>query len=158
MQPSDWLYSFLKQFEQYRPTAYLPTKNDVPTIGWGHTGATRMGDTCTVEQAETWLRQDVAWAAATVNNAIKVTLTQNEFDALVSLTFNIGPGDPGADPPRQGFRTSTLLQLLNAGNYAGAAAEFPKWNRQRGKVLDGLTKRRLAEQARFLTAPEPLVA
>lgn len=142
MTPSAWLYAFLKQYERFRPTAYLPTPRDVPTIGYGHTRGVKMGDTCTMAQAEEWLAQDVVGASMAVNAYVTKPLTQNEYDALVSLTFNIGTG---------AFGTSTLLRKLNAGDMAGAALEFPKWDRQAGATLPGLLARREAEKAHFLT-------
>jgi lysozyme len=75
-----------------------------------------------------------------VNRLVKVELTQDQFDALVSLVFNIGGGN---------FERSTLLKKINARNFDGAADEFPRWNRAAGKVMAGLTKRRHAEQSLF---------
>ena len=66
---------------------------------------------------------------------------QNQFDALSSLVFNIGEG---------GFSSSTLLRLLNSKDYEGAANQFPRWNKQKGRVLNGLTKRRQEERQLFL--------
>lgn len=142
MTPSAWLYAFLKQYERFRPTAYLPTPRDVPTIGYGHTRGVKMGDTCTMAQAEEWLAQDVVGATADVNR-VTHPLTQNQYDAVASLVFNIGG---------PAFETSTLLRKLNAGDMAGAALEFPKWDGQAGATLPGLLSRREAEQAHFLTA------
>lgn len=143
MTPSTDCYAFIKAAEQFRPTAYLPTKNDVWTLGWGHTKGVRQGDTCTQPTAEAWLQQDVAGAANDVNNAVKVTINQHQFDALVSLTFNIGTG---------AFNGSTLLRKLNAGDVQGAAQQFAVWNKQAGRVLPGLVTRRAAEAALFLRA------
>jgi lysozyme len=132
-----------KSFEQLRLTAY-PDSKGVPTIGWGHTRGVRLGDVCTPEQADQWLAEDVAGAVADVNRIIKVPLTQNQFDALVDLQFNAGALTK---------RRCTLRDKLRAGDYEGAAAEFPKWNKVRiGGVLTpeaGLTRRRIAEQAMF---------
>lgn len=113
----------IKESELMRLVAYLPTPNDVPTIGWGHTAGVKLGDKCTVQQAAQWLREDCAWAEREVNRLVTVPLNQNQFDALVSLVFNIGSGN---------FASSTLLRKLNAGDYAGAANEFPRWNKQKG--------------------------
>lgn len=132
----------IKDYEQFRPTAYMPTPRDVPTIGWGHTEGVKMGDTCTTDQAEVFFRQDTAAAVREVNQHVTVTLTQNEFDALVSLCFNIGTSN---------FQNSTLLQLLNSGaQRALVAGQFGRWNKQKGRVLDGLTARRAKEAALFL--------
>jgi lysozyme len=140
MQPSPWLYSFLKGFEKFRPTAYKPTRKDVWTIGYGHTKGVREGDTCTMAEAELFLEQDVAWFASEVSELVHAALTQNQYDALVSLCFNIGVG---------AFSGSTLLKKLNVMDYVGASAEFPKWDRQAGEVLGGLLTRREAEALHF---------
>lgn len=146
MSPSPWLWSFLQRPGNEGPlytTAYKPTPDDVWTIGYGHTRGVRQGDTCTVDQADQWLQNDVAGAVITVCHLVDVALTAGQFDALVSLVFNIGAGN---------FQSSTLLRKLNAKDYDGAADEFLKWNHQAGRVLDGLTKRREAERQRFCAA------
>lgn len=140
MVPSQWLYDFLKGFEKFRPTGYLPTKKDKWTAGYGHTHGVTEQTTCTMAEAEEWLRQDVASAVATVNASVRVHLTQHEFDALVSLVFNIGAPN---------FLSSTMLRKLNAADYAGASAEFPRWDKQAGAVLNGLHTRRVAEERYF---------
>ena len=132
--------SLIKSFEGLRLEAYLPTPDDVPTIGYGHTRAVAMGDTCTPEQAEAWLLEDVAWAEDCVGRAITAQLTQPEFDACVSLCFNIGC---------KAFSGSTLAKLLNAGDYDEASKQFVRWNKQAGKELAGLTRRRAAEAELF---------
>lgn len=137
---STWCYDFLKQFEKFRPTAYLPTKKDKWTIGWGHTSGVKEGDTCTTEQAMTWLHDDIATAVAAIHAHCTADLTQPQFDALVSLVFNIGTG---------AFEESTLLRKLNDRDYGGAAAEFPRWDKQAGAVLNGLLARREAERKHF---------
>ena len=101
----------------------------------------RRGDTCTAEQATAWLREDVQWAEAAVGTLVKVPLTQPQFDALVSFVFNVGHG---------AFGRSTMLSRLNAGDYQGAADQFPAWNRGASGVLPGLVARRAAERALFL--------
>ena len=130
----------IKSFEGLELKAYMPTAEDVPTIGFGHTQFVKMGDTCTETQAEAWLREDVEWAEDCVNNNVKVDLAQNEFDAVVSLVFNIGC---------TAFRTSTMLKLLNAKDLEGAKNQFRRWNRQKGEELAGLTRRRAAEERMF---------
>jgi lysozyme len=149
MRPSPWLYTFLKTKESYRGAAFLPTPNDVPTIAWGHTRGVKMGDVCTIAQGEVWLREDSEEAEATLDCYVKVPLTQWQYDALCSLVYNIGRnnfvhGGPGGGP-------SHILMYLNEGNYVAASAEFPRWNKQHGVVLNGLTLRRAAEQQRFET-------
>lgn len=140
--PSAWLYDFLKGYERFRPTAYKPTNSDKWTLGYGHTKGVKEGDTCTMAQALEWLHQDALNAVMEVRRLVTVPLTQNEFDALVSLIFNCG-----SDP-----LTHTLGHMLNAGNKAGAADQFKRWHFQAGKDLPGLTPRRMAERAHFLLA------
>lgn len=140
MVPSAWLYNFLKNYERYRPTAYKPTVNDKWTCGWGHTKGVTETTTCTQATAQEWLQDDVAEAVLEVCRLVNVTVNQNQFDALVSLTFNAGPG----------ALEKTLGALLNGGNYAGAAAQFKKWDFQAGKELPGLENRRVAEMNHFL--------
>ena len=89
MKTGDRGLELIKRYETLRLEAYMPTADDVPTIGYGHTRGVRMSDTCTEEQAEAWLREDLADAERAVN-AIDVDLTQGMFDALVSLAFNVG--------------------------------------------------------------------
>lgn len=132
----------IKKHEGLRLEAYLPTPNDVWTIGYGHTHTTQQGMKITAGQAESLLRKDITWVEKAVNKLVVVPLTQNQFDALSSLVFNIGEG---------GFSSSTLLRLLNSGDYEGAANQFLRWNRQKGRVLNGLTKRREEERKLFLS-------
>lgn len=143
MKPSKWLWDYLKARELFRPTAFKPTKRDRWTIGYGHTKGVKPGDTCTVEEGETFLIADVAWAVEAVNRGVTVPLTQPQFDALVSFVYNIGAPN---------FFTSTLLRHLDAGNYAGAVHDMLSWDHQDGEVLAGLTTRREQERARFLMA------
>lgn len=142
LSPSPWLYTAIKNFELFRPTAYRPTSRDVWTIAWGHTLGVKEGDVCDMAQGELWLQDDVRPAAQAVNQHVTVALTQNQFDALVDFAFNCGVG---------AFEESTLLRLLNDGSYSGASNEFLRWDRQAGQILSGLLTRRTAEQARFNT-------
>ena len=121
--------------------AYLcPSK--VWTIGWGHTKNVFKGMTIGQEQAEAFLRQDLAWVEDAVNHYAGIPLTQNMFDALCSFVFNIGS---------EAFRKSTLLALLNEADIQGAANQFQRWNKGSfGKVLPGLVKRRAQERDLFL--------
>lgn len=139
----------IRSFEKLRLHAYMPTPNDRPTIGWGHTRGVKMGDTCTPAQAEAWLAEDVAQFERDVESLVKVPVTDNQFSALVSFAFNVG-SDIDQDTIAEGLGDSTLLRKLNAGDYAGAAAEFRKWNKQAGRVLNGLTRRRAEEADLFL--------
>ena len=117
------------------------------TIGVGHTTAAGLpkvaaGLVITAAQSDEILSRDLAKFENAVNGAVKVPLSQNQFDALVSLAFNIGGG---------AFAKSTLVRKLNKGDYRGAADSFMNWNKAGGKVLDGLTKRRNEERAQFLS-------
>lgn len=128
-----------EQFEGCKLDAYQDSVG-VATIGYGHTRNVTMGMTCTQEQAEQWLQEDIQSAADAVNRLVTVELTQQEFDALVDFTFNLGAGN---------LQSSTLLRLLNSGDYTGAAGEFDKWDRAGGQVLAGLLRRRQAEADMF---------
>lgn len=132
-----------QQFEGMRLSAYQDQVG-VWTIGFGHTGPdVHAGLTITQDQATVLLMKDVASASASVNNLVKVPLTQNQFDALVDFVFNLGQGK---------FAGSTLLRGLNAGDFSGAAAEFVKWDHAGGQVVPGLLRRRLAEAQLFQSA------
>lgn len=132
----------IKDWEQLRLEAYKPTPNDVWTIGWGHTKTARPGQVITKAQAQKLFEQDTAWVARVIEKYVKVPLTQNQYDATFSFIFNIGETN---------FAKSTFLRKLNRGDYEGAAAEFPRWNKQKGKVLRGLTRRRAHEMELFLS-------
>lgn len=133
--------ALLKSFEKCRLLAYRDM-GGVWTVGWGHTGPNvTAGTVCTQEQADAWLAEDVQAAAKAVTAHTDVPLTQNQFDALVAFTFNVGAGH---------FLSSTLLRLVNAGRFADAALEFPKWDHVDGQVSAGLAARRAAEQRLFL--------
>ena len=134
--------SLIKKHEGLRLEAYLPTPNDVWTIGYGHTHTAKQGQKITEAQAEALLRKDITWAEEAVNKSVVVPLTQNQFDALVSFVFNVGAG---------AFGSSTLLRLLNSKDYDGAANQFLRWNKQKGVALKGLTKRREEERKLFLS-------
>mgnify|MGYP003366972558 CR=1 FL=1 len=131
----------IKEFEGLRLTAYL-CPAQVWTIGYGHTAGVRQGDVIIEAQADAFLRHDLAASELAVGRRVTALLNQNQFDALVSFTFNLGAGN---------LSRSSLLQKLNAGDYAGAAEEFLRWNRAGGKPLAGLSRRRAAERALFLT-------
>lgn len=134
----------IKSFESLKLKAYPdPATGGKPwTIGWGHTKGVKPGDQITQVQAETFLAEDLSVFEAAVSTAIKRPMTQNQFDAMVSLAFNIG----GAN-----FASSTLVKKFNAGDVSGSADEFLRWNRANGKVMNGLTRRRTAERELFLS-------
>lgn len=142
--PSARCQSLIKGFEACRLTAYLPTANDRPTIGWGSTGPdVRLGMTWTQDQADKRFARDLDDFADGVRHELgDAPTTQGQFDALVSFAYNLGV---------HALDTSTLLRKHKAGDYVGAGAEFLRWNRQTGVVLKGLTRRRLAEQALYLS-------
>jgi Phage-related lysozyme (muraminidase) len=119
------------------------------TIGHGHTRGVYPGMVITEELADKFLVDDVWNFEREVESLVKVPITQSQFDALVSFAFNVG-SDIDDDDIAEGLGDSTLLRKLNSGDILGAANEFPKWNRSRGVVLSGLTKRRRAERALFL--------
>ncbi len=130
----------IKQFEGCKLTAYLcPAGN--PTIGYGRTTGVKLGQTITQAQADAWVVEEYDAFEARVRRIVTVPLTPNQLGALVSFAYNVGTG---------ALASSTLLRLLNAGDYKGTAAQFARWNKAGGKVLAGLTKRRAAEAALFL--------
>ncbi|MEG5594009.1 lysozyme [Enterobacter hormaechei] len=146
MQTSEKGMALIKQFEGCKLTAYQDSVG-VWTIGYGWTQPVdgkpiRAGMTIKQETAERLLKTGLVSYESDVSRLVKVVLTQGQFDALVSFTYNLGA---------QSLSTSTLLRKLNAGDYAGAADEFLRWNKAGGKVLNGLTRRREAERALFLS-------
>lgn len=130
----------IKKFEGIRYVAYDDGVG-VWTIGVGHTKGVVKGDKIDDRQVDEYLREDLESAEYAVNSLAKVDLEQHQFDALVSLVFNIGSG---------AFSKSTLLKMLNKGQYQVAADQFPRWNMGGGKVMAGLVKRRSAERMLFL--------
>lgn len=146
MQTSEKGIALIKQFEGCKLTAYQDGVG-VWTIGYGWTQPVdgkpiRAGMTIKQETAERLLKTGLVSYESDVSRLVKVGLTQGQFDALVSFTYNLGA---------RSLSTSTLLRKLNAGDYAGAADEFLRWNKAGGKVLNGLTRRREAERALFLS-------
>jgi len=127
--------------EGYRGEAYTPVKGDVPTIGYGTTDGVKPGDTIEPVQALVRKLQDVQRFEGALRQCVRVPLHQYEYDAFLSLAYNIGPG---------AFCSSTLVRRLNAGDYAGACAEILRWDRFRGGPLRGLTLRRQAENRQCL--------
>ena len=116
------------------------------TIGYGTTKypngiRVKKGDTCTLDQAKAYMQNDLKAFEQTVNSAVKVPVSQNQFDALVSLAYNIGS---------TAFKNSTLVKRLNEGNYKAAANQFDVWVNAGGKRMQGLVNRRAAEKALFL--------
>ncbi|MFW1840914.1 lysozyme [Acinetobacter gyllenbergii] len=135
----------ITSFEDLRLDAYDDGVG-VWTIGYGTTIypngiKVKKGDVCTLDQAKAYFAFDLKRFERAVNSSVKVTINQNQFDALVSLAYNIG---------QTAFSKSTLLKKLNAKDYQGAADQFPEWNKGGGKVMKGLVRRRAAERALFL--------
>jgi len=122
-------------FEGYRGDSYDDGVG-VQTIGFGSTAGVKPGDRIDPVRALIRLGQDAERHAQEISACIQVPLYQHEFDAYVSLAYNIGTG---------AFCRSTLVKKLNAGDYEGACSEILKWNRAGGKVLSGLVKRRESE-------------
>jgi len=110
------------------------------------------GVTITEAMANQLFSDDILRTENIINQNVTAVLSQNQFDALMDFVFNVGGGNPNASPPIPGFLTSTLLRDLNAGNYAGAAAQFVRWNQSQGQIKTSLTTRRLAESTLFQTA------
>lgn len=112
------------------------------TIGYGHTGGVSAGEKISGEKAEDLLKGDLEKFEKGVEELVQTDINEDQFSALVSFSFNLGLGN---------LSKSTLLKKLNAGDYTGAADEFPKWRKAGGKVLQGLVKRRAAERELFLS-------
>ena len=138
----------IKKFEGLSLKPYLCSAG-VPTIGWGNTfyenmkKVTLQDEPITEERANSLFNFLVTTNYVNVvNRLVIVDINQNQFDALVSFVYNLGSGN---------FEKSTLLKKVNQEDFIGASLEFEKWNRSSGKVLNGLTKRRLSEKELFLS-------
>jgi lysozyme len=118
------------ELESYRCSA------DVSTIGYGHTKGVSDGDSCTQDEADQMLTEDLEEFEQHVDRLVTVDLEQNQFDALVAWTFNLGPTN---------LKSSTMLRVLNEGEYGKVPGEMKRWNKAGGKTLDGLIRRREAE-------------
>lgn len=140
----------VKKFEGFYPNAYLCPAG-VWTIGYGHTAGVQQGQTITEQQAEEFLKEDMIESAAAVERFVSVPLTDNQFSALVSFTFNVGAGS---------LQNSTLRRKLNAGNYEAVSSELNRWVKAtdpvtgKKKTLRGLVRRRAAEGELWLTPDE----
>lgn len=125
----------IKRWEALRLKAYLDS-GGVPTIGWGHVKGVKMGMTITEAQAQSYFEDDIAQFERVVDENVRVSLTDNQFAALVSFAYNVGAG---------AFLKSTLLKKLNAGDFDSVPAELGKWVNVKGKRVQGLVNRRAAE-------------
>lgn len=130
----------IKEFEGCKLKAYK-CPADVWTIGYGHTDGVKEGDEITQQEADRLLASDVELFTSGVQRLVSSDISRNQLNALTSFAFNVGLGN---------LRHSTLLKLVNAEDFAGAADQFLRWNKAGGKVLPGLTRRREAERKLFL--------
>lgn len=142
---SDNGMKLLEQFEGLRLESYLDSAG-IYTIGFGTIkypdgSKVKKGDKITKAQAKQYKLHDLKEFESTVNTSVKVHLTQNQYDALVSISYNIGSN---------AFKNSTLLKKLNSGDYKGAAEQFLVWNKVNSKRVQGLVNRREAERNLFL--------
>lgn len=136
--------NLLISFEKEVLTGYLDPVG-IPTIGIGHVilkgEPYKVGQTITREESRRLFKKDTEWAVTAVNRLVTRPLNQNQFDALVSLVFNIG---------EIGFSNSTVFRETNRGNFRAAARAFALWNKAKGRVLKGLVRRRKVEAELFL--------
>lgn len=146
MQVSQNGLNLIKEFEGLSLIPYLCPKN-IPTIGYGNTyyedgTKVTLNDKAITEQRANELLEFIANKdfGSNINKVIKVPLTQNQFDALVSFAYNVG---------NKNFNWSTLLKKLNQGDYDGASNEFGRWNQSNGNILKGLVLRRQKEKELF---------
>ena len=133
----------IESFEGCALTAYQDGRG-IWTIGFGHVDPAVVvaGLTCTQGEADAWMAFDLHAAESAINRLVTVPLDQNQFDACVSLCYNIGQGN---------FQTSTVCRKLNMGDTEGAADAFLMWDKINGEVSQGLVNRRTAERLLFIT-------
>ena len=131
--------ALIKKFEGCELEAYQCSAG-VWTIGYGHTKDVVEGKIITQEQAEEMLIDELHEYENYINDYVTVALSQNQFDALVSWVYNLGPAN---------LKSSTLLKVLNSNDFEGVPAQIVRWNKANGKVLEGLTRRREAEAELF---------
>ena len=145
--------ALLRSFEGCELEAY-PDGGGVWTIGYGHIEGVHSGMKISQAIADELLRQDAEAKVADVNRLIGAApTTQCQFDALTCLIFNIGAGNPSHVPPIPGLATSTVLKRHKLRNYMGASNAFVMWNRDNGKIIPGLTRRRQAEARLYRGEP-----
>jgi lysozyme len=131
--------ALIKKFEGCELDSYVCSAG-VWTIGYGHTAGVKQGDKINQDEADHLLTEDLEEFEGYVNNAVEVALDQNQFDALVAWTFNLGPSN---------LKSSTMLEVLNEEKYSKVPSEMKRWNKAGGKVLEGLIRRRDAEALLF---------
>ena len=129
----------IKKFEGCETTAYQDSVG-VWTIGFGHTKGVEEGQPCSIEDAESMLADEMDEYEGYINNMVKVELQQHEFDALVAWVYNLGPTNLGE---------STMLKVLNGGQFDRVPDEMNRWTRAGGEILEGLVRRRQAESLMF---------
>jgi len=131
--------ALIKKFEGCELTAYQCSAG-VWTIGYGHTKGIEEGMEITQQEAEDMLVEELHEYENYINDNVTAPLSQNQFDAMVSWVYNLGPAN---------LKASTLLKVLNAGDYDGVPAQIKRWNKAGGVTLDGLIRRREAESLLF---------
>ena len=131
--------SLIKKFEGCELNSYKCAAG-VPTIGFGSTHGIEMGMSISKARAEELLLEDISKFEDIVDKSVTVALDQHQFDALVSWTFNLGGGN---------LNSSTMLKVINAGDYEDVPEQIKRWNKANGKVLEGLIRRREAEALLF---------
>jgi len=131
--------ALIKKFEGLELNAYRCAAG-VWTIGYGHTKDVERGDVWTEAQADDALKHELIEFEGYINDLVECSLTQNQFDALVSWVYNLGPAN---------LQASTLLKRLNASDYEDVPSQLKRWNKAGGKVLEGLIRRREAEALLF---------
>ena len=134
----------IKQFEGCRLKAYQDSVG-VWTIGYGHTEGVAEGMEISQHQADIMFGSDLEKYANYINEYVTVSLNQNQFDALTSWVYNLGPGN---------LKSSTMLKVLNEGSYDDVPFQIKRWNKAGGKVLKGLVRRREAEAELFATGDD----
>tara|TARA_E500000178_G_scaffold271093_1_gene269082 strand:- start:68 stop:544 length:477 start_codon:yes stop_codon:yes gene_type:complete len=132
--------ALIKKFEGLELDAYKCAAG-VWTIGYGHTKGVQEGDVWSEAQANEMLEIELEEFERYINDNVTVALSQNQFDALVSWVYNLGPAN---------LKASTMLKVLNSGDYEGVPAQIKRWNKAGGKVLEGLIRRREAEALLFI--------
>lgn len=131
--------NLIKKYEGLELKAYT-CKGGKLTIGWGTTKGVTSGMVITIKQAEEFLERDIRYFELWVDKLIDVPLNQNQYDALVSFTYNLGEG---------ALKDSTLRKFLNQGRYDLVPAQILRWNKSKGKILPGLVRRREEESKLF---------
>lgn len=134
----------IKSFESLRLEAYPDpgTGGDPWTIGYGHTEGVSQGDTCTEDEANEFLQNDLSKFIQGVTDLLTVELNDNQFSSLISFAFNCG---------LHNLSGSTLLREINDSNFNHIEKNFEMWDRAAGKVMTGLFRRRKAEADLFMT-------